>query len=355
MIVRLSLAAAGPLVRSIVPALVTVTSWPGVKGAIACTPFPAKTVLVASIDSVPVPVPASPSVSVLAKVGCELLVSSNSSQLIKRATPVALVLFQVSRSMPGPPSMMAVGTIFAAVRPVKTATSLPAPSRKPVSSTPPPVQFTVSAPVPLSRKPPTLPPEMVKTLSPLPKLTKPPMRPPDRLSVSLFWAARTLVTINPPDMVSTLLASVMSIEPIWPPVTVTKSPSFSPPVMTPPDTVAKSSSPPWLTLLLIVPPAITKRSTPSPRPLPWSTVPFTRPPRMMKVSAPLPWLTLPLMVPELSMMSGAFPVLTISPLIVPVARLLTVLSPLPAKVIAGPVPPWICAAAPPTPLLMVMV
>ena len=42
---------------------------------------PANTVLVGSIVSVPVPVPASPSVSVLEKVNSELLVSSNSSQL----------------------------------------------------------------------------------------------------------------------------------------------------------------------------------------------------------------------------------------------------------------------------------
>ena len=68
MMVRLSLAAAGPLVRSTVPALLTVTNWPAVKGAIAWMPLPAKTVLVASIDSVPVPLPASPSVSALAKV-----------------------------------------------------------------------------------------------------------------------------------------------------------------------------------------------------------------------------------------------------------------------------------------------
>ena len=64
----------------------------------AWLPAPANTVLVASIESVSVPLPESPSVSVLEKVSCETLVSSIDSQLTKRCTMAAIVLSMIRRS-----------------------------------------------------------------------------------------------------------------------------------------------------------------------------------------------------------------------------------------------------------------
>ena len=78
---RLSVSNTGPLVRSMVPALLTATNWPGSNGSIECAPLPANTVLVGSTERVPVPVPKSPRVNVLENVSCDALVSSKSSQL----------------------------------------------------------------------------------------------------------------------------------------------------------------------------------------------------------------------------------------------------------------------------------
>ena len=101
--VNVSLVLELPVVISIVPLLLTVTNWPGVKAS--TTPVLANSVLVPSRLSVPVPVALSPSLSVPPRVSSEPLSICTVSQLVNRLGSPALVLSRVRVSTPRPPSI----------------------------------------------------------------------------------------------------------------------------------------------------------------------------------------------------------------------------------------------------------
>ncbi len=230
-----------PPVRSIVPALLTLTRPPGTTVVTADCPPPFQTsVLVESISNRPVCAVALPNDTPRSSSEIRLpFVSAMLSQFVKRLSPLVCVWSNVRALCAVPPSNADNPARLASFKFDNVAATQPAPNDTVPPITPPPSHPKVVAPSPDAMPCAIDPPVTAIVFAPPPSVTAPPIVPPDKVKLVVPEPAVRLVSICPPDMAKAFWAAVIATLPMRPPVIVTAPPFVRSPVTRPPFSVKR--------------------------------------------------------------------------------------------------------------------